>query len=115
VGVEASPGLHETAERNLELYRARVVLRAPVHFVNANALDYELPNGNHVVYLYNPFDAVFLGAYLDRLGSLADSADVVMAYVNPAHRGVLIARAAGGVLFEDRTLLVCRLSARGRA
>jgi SAM-dependent methyltransferase len=114
VGVEASQILHETAQRNLEVYCVRCVLRAPVHFVNANALDYEFANGNHVVYLYNPFDAVFLGAYLDRLGPLADSAEVVVVYVNPAHRGVLIARAAGRVLFEDRTLLVCRLSPRGR-
>jgi SAM-dependent methyltransferase len=109
IGIEISAVLHHTAEKNLALYRASCTLRAPVHFVNVNALDYDVTHENQVVYLYNPFDATFLKAFLDRLRPRTDSADVVVVYVNPVHKETLASVATREVLFEDGTLVIYRL------
>ncbi len=87
VGVEMAPELHAIAERNLE--RIAVERGAPVRLVHGDALHVDLPPGNLVVYLYNPFDAAVLEPFVRRLETAAaDGDEVLVAYVNPQHADV---------------------------
>jgi len=54
IGVELSDGLHEVAQRNVEASRGRLACK-DIRLVQANALDYELPDEVTVVFLNNPF------------------------------------------------------------
>ena len=59
--------------------------------MQGDALRCDLPAGDLVVYLYNPFDALLLGRFLEppRRRSRPTAARFVIVYVNPHHRARL--------------------------
>jgi SAM-dependent methyltransferase len=110
VGVEMAPELHETAEHNCVRFRAAQQQRlAPIRLVQGDALRCDLPAGDLVVYLYNPFDALILGRFLERLEEVAaDGREILIVYVNPLHRARLDAMDRYRSISEDRAFCVFR-------
>jgi SAM-dependent methyltransferase len=94
IGVEISQRLHDTAVGNVAAFSARYRDdSAPIECLCADASAYELPEGDLVVFLYNPFDAALLAQARDRmLAACARSArKLCVIYINPLHH----------VLFEN--------------
>jgi SAM-dependent methyltransferase len=86
VGIDISPSLVESARRNLEcaqIANARVVCQ--------NAANWQLPAGNLLVYLFNPFVGPVFRRVVRNL-CLCSSADLWMIYVNPIEKAVLDAK-----------------------
>ena len=106
VGVEASRELHEVAVANLRLYEASGRSRVPVTLLNTDVLAYRFRETNHVVYLYNPFDDQVLRDFVARLLTVPPSMNVVVAYVNPVHRGVIEETGAFTVRFDRGSLAI---------
>lgn len=67
VGVEFSKTLHEEAVANLTQYRHRSQRCRAIESVHANAMEYEFPEENLVVYMFNPFGPEVLGRMLMNL------------------------------------------------
>ncbi|MEX6505862.1 class I SAM-dependent methyltransferase [Jiella sp. M17.18] len=91
VGVELSPMLAQQAERN-----AAAVIRFGKarcdngHIVNQNAIDFELPYEDCVIFLFNPFDAEILARVLANIEErVRDGHKIYFIHQNPVHRSVL--------------------------
>jgi SAM-dependent methyltransferase len=109
VGIEMAPELHDIAERNSDRFRAAGAARAPMRLVLGDALRADLPAGDLVVYLYNPFDAILIGRFLERLDeAAADGRDLLLVYVNPLHRAQLDAAGRYQELFDNGSVAVFR-------
>jgi SAM-dependent methyltransferase len=65
VGVEFSADLHVQAQKNIDRY-GRLQAGAVVS-VHADATEFALPQGDLVLYFFNPFNAPVLGKVLDNL------------------------------------------------
>lgn len=87
IGVEISQRLHAAAVGNATAFSSRHRGAAPIECLCADASTYELPEGDLVVFLYNPFDAALLAQARDRmLAACARSARrLCVIYVNPLH------------------------------
>jgi SAM-dependent methyltransferase len=68
IGIEFSPELHEVAVRNIQSYRNPAQRSKEIQSVCADATDYPLPDGNTVVFLFNPFKCSSVSRFLDNLG-----------------------------------------------
>lgn len=55
IGVEYSQAMHRAATENLRTFRGPAERRERMEFVEADAAEYELPAGNLVLHLFNPF------------------------------------------------------------
>jgi SAM-dependent methyltransferase len=89
IGVELSAELCAVAQRNLAIMQRHGVLRAPVEIVHADVTAYELPPGDLVGYLYNPFGREILARLVERLEAAARAgARVLVFYVDPQHAGL---------------------------
>lgn len=60
VGVEMNPTLARIARRNMALWRHRAQSTAPMRMLCRNAVDFPLPPGPCLVFLFNPFGAPVL-------------------------------------------------------
>jgi SAM-dependent methyltransferase len=60
IGVELSPRLADCARRNATVIAARHPERTPVRIVDGDASAFALPDGDVVLFLYHPFDAVLM-------------------------------------------------------
>lgn len=84
IGVDFAPELVEIArttiaEAGIAPSRARVI--------EADAMQYELPAGPLVIYLFNPFGPPVLNAVAQRIAAAAVSSEpIIVAYVNSVHR-----------------------------
>jgi SAM-dependent methyltransferase len=87
IGVELSRALHESALANIARFSSRHRDVAPIESVCADASSHELPSGNLLVFLYNPFDAKLLARVRDRLAAPGDR-QVCVVYVNPLHHAL---------------------------
>lgn len=67
IGVEAARSLHETAQANLQSGARFRRLCAEVECLNVDALDYEFPDANLVLYFFNPFGEEILRPLLLKL------------------------------------------------
>lgn len=79
VGVEYSPELAEICTENLQ----RLGLRDRCDVVVGDAAEFNFPEGNLLVFLYNPFDGVILERVLKNLASA--SGRVRIAQLGPGH------------------------------
>lgn len=70
VGVEFSPSLHATAQRNIRKYLARTRRDCKIESVCMDAADYLMPAGTLVVYFFNPFQREVVQTVLSQLRGL---------------------------------------------
>jgi hypothetical protein len=69
IGVEFSNALHDDALANLKRYKFQGQRCANIEPVHADARDFEFPNDNLVIYLFNPFGPEVMGRMLANLES----------------------------------------------
>jgi predicted RNA methylase len=84
VGVELNPTLARIARRNLALWRAAGRALAPMRLRVADAVDFALPPGPCLVFMFNPFGAAVMRRLLAawRKGFDARTAALDLLYVN---------------------------------
>jgi predicted RNA methylase len=91
VGVELHSTLAGIARRNVKIWRAAGREHSPIQIVERDAVEFALPAGPVVVFLFNPFGASVLRRLLKRwrpaLKGQAEGVDVL--YVNNEQEGVL--------------------------
>jgi SAM-dependent methyltransferase len=94
IGVELDPQMAASAEKNLHnsVRRRRWARRSPDDFsiIVGDAVNYPLPDGNFLLFLYNPFGAETLHRVLDRLCARPSSGEsrTMIAYFNPVNAEV---------------------------
>lgn len=92
VGVEIFAALVASAQSNIVSYSRRDREGATrIEVVHANAIDYELPPGPVVVFLYHPFGSETLRAVVRRIDEsfCNDPRPIFVMYVNPVHASVM--------------------------
>ena len=116
IGVEISPALHAQAQANAAAFARHNPRARAVECVCADASEYELPEGDLVVFLYNPFDATLLDKACSRmLASIArNPRELDLVYVNPVHFEVIERTGRFERLCRDVALAVYRLRPAGR-
>jgi len=67
IGVEFSNALHEDAVANLKRYKFSRRRCADIEPVHADAREFEFPNDNLVIFLFNPFGAEVMERMLENL------------------------------------------------
>ena len=91
MGVELHPTLAGIARRNVKIWRKEGRERSPIQIVEGDAVEFALPAGPVVVFLFNPFDAAVMRRLLKRWragrSGLASALDVL--YVNNEQERVL--------------------------
>ncbi len=119
VGVELHPALARIGRKNLALWRAAARTRVPMRMRCCDAVEFVLPAGPCVAFLFNPFGAPVLRRLLrswsQRLASHASWLDIL--YVNNEQENVLArepgftrlfrgqVRRSNADLVTDRTIL----------
>lgn len=88
IGVEFSHPLVEVASSN----RQRVREAARIRFERADASNWTLPDHNCLVFLFNPFDEVVLGRFLEHNHRHFLQHDTLLAYANDVHAAELAQR-----------------------
>jgi SAM-dependent methyltransferase len=84
LGIEFSEGLIAVAETNKRSFD-----QPSVAFLNADATQYQLPEANCLVFMYNPFDDVGLERFISCNLNHFKTHDSVIAYANDIRRMVL--------------------------
>jgi SAM-dependent methyltransferase len=90
-GVELSKEMADAAVENFRAFRGRFPRSPQIHLAQGNALEMPLPDGPMLVFLYNPFGADVLSAFVQHLRAHLHrhGGDVWVAYCNPLHQAVL--------------------------
>jgi predicted RNA methylase len=91
VGVELHPRLAAVAGKNVKRWREAGRERAPMQTVETDAVDFALPDGPLLVFLFNPFGAVVLRRLLKtwRKAMIARPQALDILYVNNEQETVL--------------------------
>ena len=104
VGVELNPTLVRIARRNLAVWRASGQARAPMRLVCRDAVEFPLPQGPCLAFLFNPFGAPvmlrLLTAWKKALAGRAAQLDIL--YVNNEQEHVLEEQAGFTRLFRGK-------------
>jgi SAM-dependent methyltransferase len=92
VGVELHPVLARIARKNVSIWRASGRESASIRIVEGDAVEFALPNGPVVVFMFNPFGAPVMRRLLKNwrktLAARADDVDLL--YVNNEQESVLV-------------------------
>lgn len=91
VGVEFAAELHDCAIRNIARYRGIRGKCREIDSVHVDAAEYNFPDGNLVVYLFNPFGPPVLDKVMDNLRKSLDLSPrhVILVLVTPEHAAVV--------------------------
>jgi predicted RNA methylase len=91
VGVELNPTLARIARRNLTVWRAAGRMRSGVRVCCRDAVDFQLPVGPCLIFLFNPFGATVMRRLLRKLSATfaARAAALDLLYVNNEQEGEL--------------------------
>ena len=104
VGVELHPALARIARKNLALWQAAGRARAPMRLVCGDAVEFKLPAGPCLAFLFNPFGAAvmrrLLAAWSKSLAGRAGQLDLL--YVNNEQESVLENQAGFVRLFHGQ-------------
>ena len=102
VGIEFSGPLCLLARRNIDTFRKRVALPAPIEVIEADAVKYTFPFNESVIFMYNPFDASILKRVVDNLRESLRSSPrkIWLIYNTPMHHDII----AGSGLFQSNSL-----------
>jgi SAM-dependent methyltransferase len=102
VGVELSSTLAEVGRRNAEIFAKRFPDRPKIRIYTENVLNYELPKGKLVVYMYHSFARPVLAEILKRLAASVakgHNTHLFVIYYNPMFGAELDASSALGRWF----------------
>ena len=123
IGVELSPELARSAQRNVERWQRAIPMGPPfrlagakIHVLAQDVLRFCWPRTSLLVYLYNPFDCELIEALLERLEAAArrghasrgtnpsarPSERIDLLYANPTCADVLSRRGNWVLLWTDR-------------
>ena len=84
VGVEFVPELAAVAERNLSACKSKHRCCAGARIVCGDAAEYRFPDGNALIFFYNPFKEAIMRRVLDNIRTSADpSVERYVLYANP--------------------------------
>lgn len=85
VGIELAADLHATAEANIRRYRNPKQACFNIVSVNIDALEFDFPNDNCVLYFFFPFRRPVMEPLIDRLDRSLDNhpRDIILVYMNP--------------------------------
>lgn len=101
VGVELNPTLTRIARKNLTAWRTSGRAVAPMRVVNADAVEFPLPTGPCVAFLFNPFGATVMRRLLKSWSTIlvgrAEELDLI--YVNHEQEHILERQAGFARLF----------------
>jgi SAM-dependent methyltransferase len=89
VGVELHPTLAGIARKNVSLWRAAGRGREPMRVIEADAVEFTLPDGPLLVFLFNPFGAAVMRRLLKRWRKSLAGRALDILYVNYEQEGVL--------------------------
>ena len=91
VGVELHPTLAAIARRNVALWRAAGRSSSPIQVVEGDAVEFALPSGPVLVFLFNPFGRAVLARLLNswHRSRIERSGPVDILYVNNEQEAVL--------------------------
>jgi SAM-dependent methyltransferase len=91
VGVELNPTLARIAKKNLTAWRASGRALAPMKVICGDAVDYRLPTGPCLAFMFNPFGAPVMRRLLQawRLGLTVQTGELDLIYVNNEQEHVL--------------------------
>ena len=82
VGVELNPTLARIARQNLAVWRASGRARAPMRMICGDAVEFRLPAGPCLAFMFNPFGAPvmrrLLAAWRKSLAGHAEQLDIFM-------------------------------------
>jgi hypothetical protein len=68
-GVEFALELHQDAERNIRRYHHRTRKCSVLESFHINALDFQFPNENQVLFFFNPFEPAVMSRVLAHLAA----------------------------------------------
>lgn len=87
VGVELSPRLHEIAQRNVQIFRARTQKHDNIELICSDATAYALPAENTVFYFFDPFELPIMSAVIENMRQSLQRHPhkIFIAYVNPTY------------------------------
>jgi predicted RNA methylase len=90
IGVELSSALHAIALRNLEIYKSDSQACHTIECFCQDASEFELPQENLVLFLYNPFGRDVMDKVERKVSKSLQRfpREIYVAYVNPVHREV---------------------------
>jgi hypothetical protein len=90
-GVEIASNLHQVAIHNIEnLQNSKKNICKKISSINSDVLDYIVPEGDKIFFLYNPFDSKILKIFLDKLeNQIKPDQKIFFIYFNPL-RGYLL-------------------------
>jgi SAM-dependent methyltransferase len=103
-GIELSAELADIARRNVEKMSQRFPGRPPIAIRTGNALDFELPPGKSVLYMYHPFGREPMKRFATKLESALEAPDapeMFVVYCNPVCGEVLDASPALSRWYAD--------------
>jgi len=91
VGVELNPTLARIARRNLSVWRASGRAQAPMKIIYGDAVDFRLPQGPCLAFMFNPFGAPVMRRLLAawKKAMAGQSAQLDILYVNNEQERVL--------------------------
>ncbi len=95
LGVELSPELARVAQENVSRLQADWRRPMPVTVVVGDASTVKLPEGPLLLYLYHPFAAPVMRAFLQHVRQVASGREVVMLYVNAELDGLVVTELPG--------------------
>jgi SAM-dependent methyltransferase len=95
IGVELSPELADTAGRNIALVQGKFRDRSPMRVEVGDAAGFRFPEGNLVVFLYNPFGREVVERVVHNLEAALDDGarEIFVIYYNPVQGAVVDATA----------------------
>jgi SAM-dependent methyltransferase len=87
IGLEASPELCQFAENNIHRFRAKGQRCIDITSVCIDARDFTIPEGDIVLYFYNPFDRHILLPILKRIEDHCQKElfRIIIIYINPVY------------------------------
>jgi SAM-dependent methyltransferase len=103
-GIELSPELADIARRNVEKMSRRFPGRPPITIRAGNALDFALPPGKSVIFIYHTFGRELMKQFAAKLESALDAPDaseIFVVYYNPVFGEVLDASPALSRWYAD--------------
>jgi len=104
VGVELHPVLARIARKNLSIWRTTGRERASIRIVEGDAVEFALPDGPAVVFMFNPFGAPVMRRLLKswRKAQTARTHDVDLLYANNEQESVLVSQRGWTRLYLGR-------------